>query len=191
MFINRVNELSQEFYFAHPPRLGSKVRINNIFNSYFYGSPLWDLFGKEADRLDKTWNVSQRILLGLPRQAHRYFIEPLSGGRHIKFLLYERFIKFVESIKSSKKKVLRKTMDTLKRECRSTTGRNMRNLMKLTGNTSVDDLVILEDRCTTKSLKARSGESILLKDLINWDCNPCDVDLAKREVQQMMQEVTT
>ena len=92
VFINRVNELSQEFYFAHP---STKVKINNIFNSYFYGSPLWDLFGKEADRLDKTWNVSQRILLGLPRQAHRYFIEPLSGGRHIKFLLYERFIKFV------------------------------------------------------------------------------------------------
>ena len=44
-YINKVNELTQEFHFAHPL---TKVRINNIFNSYFYGSVLWDLFGIEA-----------------------------------------------------------------------------------------------------------------------------------------------
>ena len=36
-YINKVNELTQEFYFAHPL---TKVRINNIFNSHFYGSAL-------------------------------------------------------------------------------------------------------------------------------------------------------
>ena len=58
-FINKVNEFMQEFYFAHPL---TKIRINNIFNSSFYGSPLWNLFGYEANRLEKSWNVSQRIL---------------------------------------------------------------------------------------------------------------------------------
>jgi len=61
-YINKVNELTQEFYYAHPL---TKVKINNIFNSSFYGSPLWNLFGKEAVRLEKSWNVSQRML-GLP-----------------------------------------------------------------------------------------------------------------------------
>ena len=42
IFINKVNEIVQEFYFAHPL---TKIRINNIFNSAFYGSTLWDLFG--------------------------------------------------------------------------------------------------------------------------------------------------
>ena len=190
VFINRVNELSQEFYFGHP---STKVKINNIFNSYFYGSPLWDLFGKEADRLDKTWNVSQRILLGLPRQAHRYFIEPLSGGRHIKFLLYERFIKFVKSLESSTKRVLRKTIHTLKRECRSTTGRNMRNLMRLTGNTSVDDLVI---GCTRGLVynEIPDGEEWKLnfaKDLITMNFDPHGVGLTKPEIEEIIREVTT
>ena len=190
VFINRVNELSQEFYFGHP---STKVKINNIFNSYFYGSPLWDLFGKEADRLDKTWNVSQRILLGLPRQAHRYFIEPLSGGRHIKFLLYERFIKFVKSLESSTKRVLRKTIHTLKRECRSTTGRNMRNLMRLTGNTSVDDLEI---GCTRGLVynEIPDGEEWKLnfaKDLITMNFDPHGVGLTKPEIEEIIREVTT
>ena len=43
-YINRNNELMQEFYFAHPI---SKVKINNSFNTSFYGCVLWDLFGKE------------------------------------------------------------------------------------------------------------------------------------------------
>ena len=36
-YTNKVNELTQEFYFAHPL---TKVTINNIFNSHFYGSAL-------------------------------------------------------------------------------------------------------------------------------------------------------
>ena len=84
-------------------------------------------------------------------------------------------------------------MDTLKRECRSTTGRNMRNLMKLTGNTSVDDLVIGSTRGLVYN-KIPEGEEWrvnIAEDLINWECSPRDVGLTKCEVEQMMQEVTT
>ena len=137
IFINRVNELNQEFYFAHPL---TKVRINNVFNSYFYGSPLWNLFGKEADRLEKSWNVAQRILMGLPRNSHRYFIEPLSNTQHIRHSLFRRHIKFVNSVKSSEKVVLRKMFETVKQDCRSTTGMNLRNLMKKLGRSTVDEL---------------------------------------------------
>ncbi|MEO2160307.1 MAG: reverse transcriptase domain-containing protein, partial [bacterium] len=45
-YINRNNELLQEFHFAHPMTL---VKINNLFNTAFYGSTLWNLFGKEAE----------------------------------------------------------------------------------------------------------------------------------------------
>ena len=94
-YINRVNELVQEFYFAHPL---TKVKINNVFNTHFYGAQLWDLFSEEAVRLEKSWNVSQRILLGIPRNTHRYFIEPLTGTRHIMFSLHVRFVNFVKNI---------------------------------------------------------------------------------------------
>ena len=137
MYINKVNELSQEFYYAHPL---TKIRINNIFNSYFYGSAVWDLFGDEAMRLEKTWNVSQRIMLGLPRNAHRYFLEPLSETAHIKFSLSKRYMRFIESIETSPKSTLKGVLSAIKYECRSTTGKNLREIMKMTGKSSVDDI---------------------------------------------------
>ena len=136
-YINKVNELTQEFYFAHPM---TKIRINNIFNSHFYGSALWDLFGIEALRLEKSWNVSQRIMLGNPRNSHRYFIEPLSETKHITFSLFKRYIKFIDSIESSSKSVLRKMLFIVRRDCRSNTGQNLRKLMKIADKTRIDDL---------------------------------------------------
>ena len=50
-YINKNNELMQEFGFAHSDTM---IKINNIFNTAFYGSVLWDLFGKEAKRLEKN-----------------------------------------------------------------------------------------------------------------------------------------
>ena len=190
IYINKVNELTQEFHYAHP---STKVRINDIFNTHFYGSPLWDLFGKEAERLEKTWNVSQRILLGLPRQSHRYFIEPLSGRRHIRFALFERYIKFIKNIEMSDKRVLRKTLGAIKRDCRSTTGGNLRNLMKITGNTTIDDIT----PGSTRGLMYKpvpGGDECQIpfaKDLIDMKSERDGLDLAKHEIEEILDEVTT
>ena len=87
IFVNKVNELCQEFHYATS---STKININNCFNSSFYGSHLWDLFSIEADRLENSWNISQRILSDIPRNTHRYFIEPLSGTQHIQTSLRRR-----------------------------------------------------------------------------------------------------
>ena len=191
VYINKVNELSQEFYYAHP---STKVRINNIFNSYFFGSCLWDLFGSEAVRLEKSWNVSQRILLGLPRQSHRYFIEPLSGTKHIRFSLLERYIKFVKNIETSNKKVLEKALMVVKEDCRSTTGRNLRHIMKLSGKTNVNEL---ELGCT-KGLTYNhipDGEAWKVefaKELLEMKNGTLDgANLTRKEVDDILIEVTT
>ena len=62
-YVNRNNELCQEFYFTDP---NLKIQINNLFKTSFYGSVLWDLFEAEASRLEKTWNVSLRKMLNIP-----------------------------------------------------------------------------------------------------------------------------
>ena len=49
--VNRNNELCQEFYYADS---NLKIQINNLFNTSFYGSVPWDLFGAEASRLEKN-----------------------------------------------------------------------------------------------------------------------------------------
>ena len=137
LYINRVNELNQEFHYAHPL---TKVKINNIFNTHFYGSQLWDLFSVEAIRLEKTWNISQRIMLGIPRNTHRFFIEPLTEIQHIKFSLLKRFVNFVNSIESSKKSVMRNMLKIVKQDCRTTTGRNLRKLMLVLEKRNVDEI---------------------------------------------------
>ena len=135
-YINKVNELTQECYFAHPL---TKVRINNFCNSHFYGSALWDLFSIEELRLEKSWNVSQRIMLGIPRNSHCYFIEPLSDTKHITFS-FKRYIKFVDSIESSSKSALKRKLRIVRRDGRSNTGKNLRKLIRIAGKTRIDDL---------------------------------------------------
>ena len=49
-YIGRNNEICQEFFFSHPKSL---FKLNEIYNSHFTGSPLWDLFGPEAKQLEK------------------------------------------------------------------------------------------------------------------------------------------
>ena len=66
-YINRANELNQEFYFADTL---TSIKINNIFNTSFYGSQIWDLFNQESESVENTWNTSQRVLLRIPRVAH-------------------------------------------------------------------------------------------------------------------------
>ena len=94
-YIAKSNELNQEFHYSHPK---TKVWINNVYNSSFYGAPLWDMFSKNFERLEKTWNVSVRKMLSLPRNAHRYFLEPLAETPHITKCLWNRFVRFVTSI---------------------------------------------------------------------------------------------
>ena len=58
IYINRLNELNQEFHFSHPR---TKIMINNFFNTSFYGSQLWDLFSDEAVRLEKNMEYLTKI----------------------------------------------------------------------------------------------------------------------------------
>ena len=137
MYINRVNELIQEFHFAHPL---TKIKINNIFNTHFYGSQLWDLFSEEAVRLEHTWHISQRKLLSIPRNTHRYFIEPLTETKPIKFALLKRFVNFVNNLAKSTKMVIKNMVSCVKYDCRSTTGHNLRKIMLLVNKTNVDEI---------------------------------------------------
>ena len=61
----------------------------------------------------------------------------------------KRFVNFVTSITSSKKCVLRNMLEIVERDCRSTTGRNLRKIMLLLNKTNIkniskDDLTKLQ-----------------------------------------------
>ena len=54
IYISKNNELLQELHFGHPK---TKIWVNQVYNTSFYGAPLWDASSKEYEKLEKTWNV--------------------------------------------------------------------------------------------------------------------------------------
>ena len=191
LYVNKVNELTQEFHYADP---STKIKINNIFNTSFYGCQLWDLFSNEAERLGKSWNISQRIMLDIPRNTHRYFLEPLSGTQHIQFSLYRRFIKFVNSIKNSKKPTMRHMLSVIKHDCRSTTGRNLRKLMLLQRKPTIEEITI--DQLTKSTyMEIPTGDEWkinLVKELLHIKNGHLDIEnLNKAEATIILQNILT
>ena len=137
-YISKNNDILQEFGFSHPK---TKIKINSIYNSHLSGSCLWDLFSKEAVQMENTWNVSMRLMLDLPRETHRRLIEPVSGVRHVKFIMLKRFLSFIEQIRKSSKKATKSLLESILHDARSTTGSNLRNILLMTDKSNVCDLV--------------------------------------------------
>ena len=136
-YIDKNNGINQEMFFAHPQ---AKIRLNNIYNCHFSGSPIWNLFSPGAKQFEGTYNRSIKIMCGLPLETHRYLIEPLTGGPGFKIQLIKKFLGFINSIKKSSKPVLKHLFNMVKLDVRTTTGSNLRNILLMTDLQSVDDL---------------------------------------------------
>ena len=140
-YIQRNNELLQEFHFANPQ---TKSEINQIYNMSFSGSPLWDLFSEDVISLEKTYNTSLRLIWDIPRETHRYFLEPVSNQCHLKFSLMKRFLSFRNQIQKSEKSTLKALFSICQNDCRSVTGKNLRKIMLLCGKDSIESLEICD-----------------------------------------------
>ena len=136
-FISKSLELNQEFFFASSR---TKFDINQIYNSHFYGSPIWDLFGKCALSLESSYNQGVKVMFNLPVSTHRNLIEPVSGHIHVRKTLIARFLGFLQQIRSSKKSIPKLLLNQISHDVRSTTGKNLRSIMLLANKTCVDQL---------------------------------------------------
>ena len=136
-FISKSIELNQEFYFACSR---TKVEINRIYNSHFYGSPLWDLVGKSVLTFESSYNQGIKTMFALPIETHRNLIEPISGHSHMRKTLISRFLGFIGQIRASKNTVPRLLLSQISHDVRSVTGKNMRNILLQTDKYDVDEL---------------------------------------------------
>ena len=119
-------ELNQEFYFVAPE---TKLKINDIYNSSWYGSVIYKLFGTEAVKLESSYNRSLKIMLDLPLETHRSLIEPLSGRQHIRKVFSRRFLVMLEQIRKSVKPFSKVLLLETEIDARSNTGNNLRKLL--------------------------------------------------------------
>ena len=145
--IGKINSLFQEFHFAKPSTL---IKILNIYAVSFPGSGLWDLFSRDCDRIYRTWNVTIRQALNVPRDTHRYLIEPLSQSLHPKVMLASRYCQFVNSLLQSPKLQVR----VMGRMCISDHRTVMcNNLLKISKECGFTDWC--EGRLTARSVKIK------------------------------------
>ena len=143
-FISKNLELNQEFYFACPR---TKFEINSIYNSHFYGSPLWDLTGKSAINFESTYNRGIKVMFNLPLSTHRNLVEHVSGHAHLRKTLISRFLGFIEQIRKSRKVVPKLLLSQISHDVRSTSGKNLRDILLQTGKFDVDELVKSDVQC--------------------------------------------
>ena len=61
-YIEKNNSIIQEFSYTH---LRTRNEVNRIYNNHFTGSPLWDLFSRDASQPDsqppaylEKWHIS-------------------------------------------------------------------------------------------------------------------------------------
>ena len=92
-YVSKNIELNQEFNFAAEE---TKLVVNDIYNSSWYGSVLWDLFCPGAVKLESSWNRSIKIMLDLPQPTHGGLIEPISGKPHLKRDLLKIFLLMIK-----------------------------------------------------------------------------------------------
>ena len=189
-FIDRNNDIVQEFSFAHPK---TKFKMNEIYNSHFSGSQVWDLFCREATMLENTWNRSVRIMFDLPLQSHRYFICSISESNHVKSMLISRFISFTQKIESSVKKSVTHLFNIVKNDAQSITGSNLRNIRLLLEKD--DSFKLSKTDANEVKYHPVDDENVwkvrFLKELIEIKHGDLTVDLDHEEIQEMIDHIST
>ena len=129
MFIQTAMDINQEF-FSLPSEL--KMKMCELYNSHFNGSPIWKLESKEALHLFAAWNKNIKVIFDLPWATHRWVLEEITG-KSLKMMLLKRFLKFVNTIAKSSKPCLKFLLARVSLDVRSVTGSNMRSVLLSTG----------------------------------------------------------
>ena len=97
----------------------------NKYDTSFYGSPLWDLYGNSAKKLYTTWNIAIRKLSNLPYRTHVRFLDLLADIHHIKVSLKIRFLKFIKILHCSKSNLVQNVLSYALNTNISPTGLNL------------------------------------------------------------------
>ena len=126
-----------------------------------------------------------RITFDIPRNTHRYLVEPISGNSHLKVKLVKRFIKFVTSLSKCDKPHLRYLHDMQQNDFRSVYGRTCQNICKETGVENILDASSLDIKYEVVPTEEEYRVS-MIKELMEIRSGRIESSLTKKEVQVML-----
>ena len=125
-FIQTCHNLNQEFCFATED---TKLRMLRLYNTALYRSNNWSFNSEEVLKFRRTWNTNLRIMFNLPWDTHCWIMEELSDGRHLRQMIFSRFLKYITSVAKNKRQSLRSLYNLIKDDVRSSTGANSRTIL--------------------------------------------------------------
>ena len=190
-YINKNNDICQEFHFCHPV---TKFHLNSVYNTSFTGSPLWNLFCREAEMLQNSWNTSFKIMFDLPYGTHRFFVEPVSGKNHLRSILLKRFLGFLKQIEKSPKVLPRILLNVVKHDASSTTGSNLRNILLLTDKAQVDELTTedIDDLVYAEAKPEDKWKVALVQEIIDVKSGQSNIEnFSDEELQEILENICT
>ena len=122
-FISKSTDIREMFDFAHPTQVLETV---SIYIVHFYGVMLWDLYGKEAGKVYRSWNTCVKLAWQVPRSTHTYLVENLLALElpSVKQKLLCQYVGFFKKIRSSCSKEVRILSEIVARDAQTVTGRN-------------------------------------------------------------------
>ena len=133
-------------------------------------------------------------MFDLPLQTHRYFLEELAETRQLKFTLIRRFLGFISQIENSKKILPNVLFQTIRRDCRSTTGSNLRNILLLTSKDDISELVPSDvDQMVYQPVDPSDmWRTSMLKELIDVKWGQAVVEnLSDSEIDDIIEDICT
>ena len=171
-YIERSNEILQEFHFVHAD---VKMKLHSIYNSHFTGSPCWDMTSRAGEMLEATYNRNIKLTYDLPYPTHRSLLPVISQVKPLRLMLASRLLSFVEELRKSEKPVIRKMLNLVETDVRTVMGRNLRSILLLSDQTSVHQLCtedidkieyyqepeLWRSLCVLEILEMRAGEADL------------------------------
>ena len=128
--------------------------------------------------LFNSWSVSVRIMWNVPYPTHRYFIEPLSGP-HAKTMVYTRYVTFMKSLSKCNKPAVQYLYESIKKDTRTVTGKNIREILILMNSDSIEDINV-KDMKRSMNFRPMAEKDKwrldILKELVNVKHNKLEID---------------
>ena len=133
-FIQNSTDMQDFFSFALP---GQVLGAIQTYNCHFYGSMLWDLYGNMSNQVYRSWNTTVKLVWGLPRSTHNYFVEHLLSKdiRSARQQILSQYVGFLKRLGKSVSSEVRIMKHIAAQDIRSVTGRNC---LKMREEFSVD-----------------------------------------------------
>ena len=175
-FIAKSVEIEQEFWYASG---NTKLRLNQIYNSHFTGSPLWDLSSSKVLSLESGYNLSIKNMFQLPIATDRNLIVPIAQQHHLRTILMLRLWGFLKQVRNSKKMFPKMMLNLIISDVRSKTGGNLRKILLNTDKSNVSEI-------TRKDVENIQYHP--LSDNMMWKGRLISELIGKREGQVMINE---